>query len=159
VTDVHSSAATGCPLMAPLRHGGAPENVRLLGKTGSDRHTAKVTRLTLSRHCVSSRAPDGAQALSGSKQPDYKLEIAGRSPTCARCRWPRMRGAAALPVLSIFAARYDARRAATTSTGKDSATRTSSSSNPPSQHRLVGRERCAVRTARVQSQTRRSLFN
>jgi hypothetical protein len=40
-----------------------------------------------------------------------------------------------------------ARHAATT--GNDSATRTSSSSNPPSQHRLVGRERCAVRTARV----------
>ena len=39
--------------------------------------------------------------------------------------------------------------AAATATGSDSATMTSSSSNPPSQYRLVGCEGCAVRTLSV----------
>jgi hypothetical protein len=53
----------------------------------------------------------------------------------------------------IWILRHGARRAAATATGSDSATMTSSSSNPPSQHRLVGREGCGVRTARVTNWT------
>ena len=56
----------------------------------------------------------------------------------------------ALPDLEQLRSRdSDVRRATTNLAGGDNATRTSSSSNPPSQHQWVSSRRCLVRIARV----------
>jgi hypothetical protein len=75
-------------LLAPLRHAENSQNVRLPGKTRSDRRTVKTTRMTQNGHRPSHlrchAADSRTQSIHG-----WHARIASRSPAFAACKIPR----------------------------------------------------------------------